>query len=145
MLIFSRRTVTPSIGILTKHNVFCNALPFQQAPMDVCVSNRSRVTVGFVKTVAYTPPKKKRKNLWRRKCVRRDIFRTIEVRVEGGVLQPLLCLQHVQLCHCATCQGSSYTKNEYDLFFGKWGTKYSFSVFFSKNPIPSDLNPKNWF
>ncbi len=28
-------------------------------------------------------------------------------------LQPLLCLQHVQLCHYATCQGSSYTKNEY--------------------------------
>ncbi len=26
----------------------------------------------------------KRKNLWRRKCVRREIFRNVEVRVEGG-------------------------------------------------------------
>ncbi len=25
----------------------------------------------------------KKKNLWRRKCVRREIFRNIEVRVEG--------------------------------------------------------------
>ncbi len=25
-----------------------------------------------------------KKNLWRRKCVRREIFRTVEVRVEGG-------------------------------------------------------------
>ncbi len=46
---------------------------------------------------------------------KRKIFRNVEVRVEGGETnfnQPLLCLQHVQLCHCATCQGSSYTKNE---------------------------------
>ncbi len=36
-------------------------------------------------------------------------------------------------------------KNEYDIFFGKWGTKYSVQVFFSKTPIPSDLNPKTRF
>ncbi len=35
-------------------HVFCSALPFQQAPAVVCMSNRSRVTSAFVKTVAYT-------------------------------------------------------------------------------------------
>ncbi len=41
-------------------------------------------------------------------------------------LQPLLCLQHVQLCHCATCYGSSYTKNEYSLFYQKFDAEYFF-------------------
>ncbi len=41
--------------------------------------------------------------------------------------------------------GASDNKNKYNPFWGQWGTKYSFKVFFSKNFIPSDLNPKNWF
>ncbi len=46
-----------------KTHVFCSALSFQQAPKDVCMSNRSRVTAGFVKTVAQTPPKKENKKM----------------------------------------------------------------------------------
>ncbi len=41
--------------------------------------------------------------------------------------------------------GGRTTKMNVTFFFGKCGTKYSFQVFFSKNPIPSDLNPINWF
>ncbi len=41
--------------------------------------------------------------------------------------------------------GTSDDKNEYNLFWGKWGTGYSFKVFSPENPIPSDWNPKNWF
>ncbi len=40
--------------------------------------------------------------------------------------KPLLCLQHVQLYHCATCQGLSYTKNEYSLFYQKFDAEYFF-------------------
>ncbi len=36
-------------------------------------------------------------------------------------------------------------KNKCDLFGGKWGTEYRFKIFSTKNPIPPDLNPKNWF
>ncbi len=66
-----------------------------------------------------TPCIKKNKNLWRRKCVRRARFRI-------SPLQPLLCLQHVQLCHCATCQGLPYTKKEYSLFYQKFDAEYFF-------------------
>ncbi len=41
--------------------VFCSTLPFQQTPRYDCMSNRSRVTHGFVKTVVRTPPKKAKK------------------------------------------------------------------------------------
>ncbi len=34
---------------------FCSSLSFEQAPVDVYKSNRSRVTAGFVKTVTHTP------------------------------------------------------------------------------------------
>ncbi len=48
-------------------------------------------------------------------------------------LQPLLCWQHVQLGHCATSQGSSYTKNEYNLFYQKFDAEYFFiQQFFRK-------------
>ncbi len=49
---------------------------------------------------------------WRRKCVRREIFRNIKVRT----------FSHFNLYFylprgcCATCKGSPYTKNEYSLF-----------------------------
>ncbi len=39
-------------------HAFSSAFPFQQAPTNVYISSRSPVTVGFVKTVAGTPPKK---------------------------------------------------------------------------------------
>ncbi len=48
-------------------------------------------------------------------------------------LQSLLSLQHVQLCHRATCQGLSYTKNEYSLFYQKFDAEYFFiQQFFRK-------------
>ncbi len=50
-----------------------------------------------------------------------------------GTCQPLLCLQHVQLCQCVTCQGSSYTKNEHSLFYQKFDAEYFFiQQFFRK-------------
>ncbi len=33
-------------------HVFCSSLSFQQAPVNICMSNRSRATAGFVKTVS---------------------------------------------------------------------------------------------
>ncbi len=41
-------------------HIFCCTLSFQQPPEDIYMSNRSRVTVGFVKTVACNPPETKR-------------------------------------------------------------------------------------
>ncbi len=41
--------------------------------------------------------------------------------------------------------GSQTTKINITCFFRKCGTKYSFKVFFSENPISSDLNLKDWF
>ncbi len=41
--------------------------------------------------------------------------------------------------------GRRTTKMNLNFLFGKWCTKYSFQVFFSKNPIPANLHPKNWF
>ncbi len=41
-----------------------------------------------------------------------------------------------QLCHYATCQGSSYTKNEYSLFYQKFDAEYFFmQQFFRKSCI----------
>ncbi len=44
-------------------------------------------------------------------------------------------------------EGMGCQTNKMNITFlvGKWGTKYSFYFFFSKNPIQADLNPKNWF
>ncbi len=66
------------------------------------------------------------KNPWRRKCVRIAIFWNVEVRVEGDI----------QLCHCAICQGSSYTKNEYRLFIRNLMRNiFLFDNFFEKSCI----------
>ncbi len=78
-------------------------------------------------------------NLWRRKCVKRAIFRNIEVI---RPLQPLLCLQHVQLCQCATCQGSSYTKNEYSFFYQKFDAKYFFIRQFFRKKLYLQRKPQ---
>ncbi len=77
-----------------------------------------------------------KKKLWRRKCVRRGIFRTLLP------LQPLLCLQHVQLCHCATCQGLSYTKNEYGLFYQKFDAEYFFIRQFFRKKLYFQRKPQ---
>ncbi len=83
------------------------------------------------------------KILRRRKCVRRAIFRNVEVRVRP--LHPSLCLKHVQLYHCATCQGSSYTKNEYGLFYQKFDTEYFFIPQFFRNKLYFQRKPqKTW-
>ncbi len=73
-----------------------------------------------------------------------------EVRQKSDILErrskePLLCLQHVQLRHCATCQGSSHSKNEYSLFYQKFEVEYFlFNNFFEKNCIFRE-NRKNCF
>ncbi len=36
-------------------------------------------------------------------------------------------------------------KNEYNLFYGKWGTEYSFEIFASKTPIQAECKLKNQF
>ncbi len=41
--------------------------------------------------------------------------------------------------------GVSDNKNEYNIFYGKWGTKYDFEIFSSKTPIPAERTPKNQF
>ncbi len=74
-----------------------------------------------------------------------------EVRQKRDILErrskePLLCLQLVQLCHCATCQGSSYTKNEYSLFYQKFDAEYFFiQQFFWKKAVFSEKTTKNCF
>ncbi len=57
-------------------------------------------------------------------------------------LQPLLCLQHVQLCHCPTCQGSSYTKNEYSLFYRKLDAEYFFIRQFFRKKLYFQRKPQ---
>ncbi len=59
-----------------------------------------------------------KKNLWRRKCVRRAIFRTVQEGLKGA--KP-----------CATYLGSSYTKNEYSHFY----QKFDADNFFEKSCI----------
>ncbi len=36
-------------------------------------------------------------------------------------------------------------KNEYNLLYGKWATKYGFEIFSSKTPIPAEWKPRNQF
>ncbi len=61
-------------------------------------------------------------------------------------LQSLLCLQHVQLCHCATWRGSSYTTNEYSLFYQKFDAEYFFiQHFFRKKAVFSEKTAKKMF
>ncbi len=61
------------------------------------------------------------KNLWRRTCVRKAIFRNVEVRVRP--IQPLLFLPP-GFNRCATCKGSSFTKNEYNISYQKLDAEY---------------------
>ncbi len=63
MLLLSGWTCNAIYRNSDKAHVFCSAWSFQQASTDVCMSSRSRVTAGFVKTVACTPPKKGKKKI----------------------------------------------------------------------------------
>ncbi len=68
VLTLTRRTCNAIYRNFDKVLVFCSALFFQQAPADVCMWNRSRVTVGFVKIVACTPPENERfRKKWTKK------------------------------------------------------------------------------
>ncbi len=68
-----------------------------------------------------------KKNLQRRKCFGRAIFQNAEVKVEGGFAASTLTLFVTWLLiHCGTCQGLSYTKNEYNLFYHKLDAEYLF-------------------
>ncbi len=55
-----------------------------------------------------------KKKLWHKKCVRRAIFWTVDVRKFPSTLTLFATRP---LGHCATCKGSSYNKNEYNLFY----------------------------
>ncbi len=92
--------------------------------IEICIrmiSNPQQVKVELIKYQILR--KLNLKNLRRRKCVRWAIFRNIEVKVEGGFLS-FFATQ--SLGHCAICQGSSYTKNEYNLFYQKLDAEYFF-------------------
>ncbi len=70
VLALSRWTCNTIYQNSNKVDIFCSSLFFQQAPADVSMSSRSRVTAGFVKTVAHTPPenegcKKKQTKKWK--------------------------------------------------------------------------------
>ncbi len=70
VLILSRRTWNAIYWNSDKAHVFCSTLPFQQAPTDICMSNRSPVTAGIVKTVVCIPSKRrKEKNEWKHKFI----------------------------------------------------------------------------
>ncbi len=70
------------------------------------------------------------KNLWRRKCFRRGILQNVEVR-EAPFNPYFVCnMADRSLCDC---QMSSYTKNEYNLFYQKLDAEYFFiQQFFRK-------------
>ncbi len=78
--------------------------------------------------------------MWRK---RTKALRMLPVKKQGRQekllirpLQPLLCSQHIQTCRSATCQGSSYTKTEYSLFYQKFDAKYFlFNNFFEKKKL----------
>ncbi len=55
MLTLSERTCNAIYWNSEEAHVFCSSLSFQQAPMDICMTNKTQVTAGFVKTIAHTP------------------------------------------------------------------------------------------
>ncbi len=55
VLTLSGRTCNAIYRNSNEVHVFCSSLSFQQVPEDICTSNRSRVAVGFVKTVVHVP------------------------------------------------------------------------------------------
>ncbi len=70
------------------------------------------------------------------KSLAQEVRQKSDISERKRPLQPLLCLQHVQLYHYVTCRRSSYTKNEYSLFYQKFDAEYFFiQQFFLKNCI----------
>ncbi len=71
--------VTPSIGIPTKRptHIFYCSLFFYEVPMDICMSSRSRVTAGLMKTGGCTPSKNKMCKKWTKKWQECSMFRSI--------------------------------------------------------------------
>ncbi len=61
----------------------------------------------------------KYKNLWRRKRIKREIFRNVSLSAALTFsLSAALTLCATRLLgRCETCKGSFYTKNEYNLFY----------------------------
>ncbi len=83
-----------------------------------------------------------KKKLWRRKCIRRGIFRTVEVRVKEVIapFNPYFLCNRAKGSLCDL--GSSYTKNEYNLFYQKLDAEYYFiRQFFPKSSI---FRKKQW-
>ncbi len=79
-----------------------------------------------------------------------DSFRTggrlaikINITFFGGI--DVLNIFHLTIFLKKTIFSKITAKKKYNFFFYKWGTEYSFKVFSLKNPVPSDLNQKNWF
>ncbi len=70
------------------------------------------------------------KNLWHRKCVRRWIFRNVEV---SEALSTLISFATWPLGHCVTCKVSYYATNEYNHFYQNYMTNiFLFDSFFEK-------------
>ncbi len=76
-------------------------------------------------------------NLWSRKCVRKMIFRTVKVRVEGGELT----------FHCAKCKGSSILHQKWILPISSEIRRWIFfySTIFWKKTVFSEKNSEKLF
>ncbi len=86
---------------------------------------------GRVTKIPILKPQKIKRSLAQEVRQMSDI---LECRSKGG--RGLLCLQQGPLCHCATCNGSSYTKNEYNFFYQKLDAEiFLFDIFFEKNSL----------
>ncbi len=109
---------------------------WKRTPRDIrkLFRENSRLSTGVNTAPSWAPENgaPQEKNLWRRKCVRRAIFRNVEGLKGRGPFNLTLFATR-PLGHCATCQGSSYTKNEYNLFYQKLDAEYFFiQQFFQK-------------
>ncbi len=87
-------------------------------------------------------PRKWKKSLAQEVRQKGDISERRSKGWKGPPLQPLLCLQHVQLCHCATCQGPSYPKNEYSPFYQKFDAEYFFIRQFCRKKLDFQRKPR---
>ncbi len=71
LLSLSRRTLNATYQNSNKGDVFRSSLSFQQLLANICMSNRSQVTAGFVKSIVRTPLETKRcKKKWTKKSGR---------------------------------------------------------------------------
>ncbi len=148
MLVLFGHTCNTIYWISDEVHVFCSALPFQRAPTDVCMPNRSWVTAGFVKTVAFTPPKKGKKPA--------HLFRSSDNAVHVSVMETTRnhtvwgsdCMVDASSLQCCGTQASLAQKEPYvaDQFLNEKSvieevsvisTRYEQRVF----PLPSCNTP----